>query len=196
MVRNARVDIDKIEFDLVLEKDKAFVEKANDALSEEEELSDIYIESDLPVKRISRKKRMDGENFFDERPNCSLVVHQKSSLGHVLFNFIVSMSFVPLLIRFHLQERFADENEEMYRASNYFAPSSFAEIRDDPALVDTIDLSSISRLVEVAEKDLKLELRSFAQLLLLNRPKPFSQPRVPDEDEIDSNTEDFPNGKR
>ena len=50
--------------------------------------------------------------------------------------------------------------------------------------------------MEVAEKDLKLELRSFAQLLLLNRPKPFSQPRVPDEDEIDSNTEDFPNGKR
>ena len=81
----------------------------------------------------------------------------------------------------------------MYRASNYFAPSSFAEIRDDPALVDTIDLSSISRLVEVAEKDLKLELRSFAQLFLLNRPKPVSQPRVPDEDEIDSNTENFPN---
>ena len=85
MVRNARVDIDKIEFDLVHEKAKAFVEKANDALSEEEELSDIYIESDLPVKRISRKKRMDGENFFDERPNCSLVVHQKSSLRPFFF---------------------------------------------------------------------------------------------------------------
>ena len=37
--------------------------------SEEEELSDIYIESDLPVKRISRKKRVDGENCFNEWPN-------------------------------------------------------------------------------------------------------------------------------
>ena len=123
-VRNARVDIDKIEFDLVHEKAKAFVEKANDALSEEEELSDIYIESDLPVKRISRKKRMDGENCFDERPNCPVKFYR--------FNV-----FRPIIdqISSSLQERFADENEEMYRACNYFAPSSFAEIRDDPALV-------------------------------------------------------------
>jgi hypothetical protein len=181
-VRNARVDINKIEFDLVHEKAKAFVEKANDALSEEDELSDICIESDLPVKRISRKKRMDGENCFDERPNNPVE----------LYRFDV---FRPIIdqISSSLQERFADENEELYRESNYFAPSSFAEFTDNPDLVDTIDFSSISRLVEITEKDLKSELRSFAQLFLMNRPKPVSQPRVPDEDEIDSDTEDFSN---
>jgi len=120
---------------------------------------------------------MDGENCFDERPNNNVELYR--------FNV-----FCPIIDQMSssLQETFADENEEMYRASNYFAPSSLPEFRDNPDLVDTI-VSSL----EITEKNLKSELRSFAQLFLMNRLKPFSQPRVPDEDEIDPGIEDFPN---
>ena len=86
MVRNTGVDIDKIEFTLVHEKAKAFVEKSNDELggswarvfeSGSSRLSSIFILAKLNLIRVeswsraqptknSQIKFSKKKNFFDE----------------------------------------------------------------------------------------------------------------------------------
>ena len=99
MVSNAMSEIEKIDFESVNEKALAFVEQTNDEFNDDDRLEGILIDPELKEKRFGRKKRMAGENCYDERPKSPIQ------------QFRVEV-FRPILDQIYssLKERFSDEN--------------------------------------------------------------------------------------
>ena len=99
---------------------------------------------------------MPGENCYDERPNNPIQQFRVEVFRPILDQIVSS-----------LKERFSDENIGLMKVTPYFSSDSFKDstiLSNNSSILDGINYSPLTKLVNVSEIDLKWELASFASL--------------------------------
>jgi len=130
---------------LLLKKCKHFAETVNYHYFNEDL---VDIEDDFPQKRISKKKRLPGENCQDESRSVSSFEKFKLNSFNVLDTILNSIEkrFVP--------------NENLLRDCYWLDPKSFSNIQSMMKLNDS--LKTICELAGVDRQAICLELKQFA----------------------------------
>lgn len=146
MIESAVEQLKKIDFNYLKQKAEHFAIKTNELMDESDILSSLEVETMLPVRRVSRKKRMAGESSHDERPEDEMQYFRASVFRPILDQIIQSLT-----------ERFS-ENKQLVMDSHFFDPRTFLKIRTDPKVLDGGALERISKLARVNECSLKAEL--------------------------------------
>lgn len=134
-------------FEFLYTKTKEYATAVNSKL--EDSNIDLELQLDFTERRISKKKRMPGEQSSDDAPEISAAQHFK----HVFFNILDCA-------RTSIEERFCP-NREILEDLSWLNPRKFNDImtiKDFPAGV----LSCISKLCNVERSILLIELKQFA----------------------------------
>ncbi|XP_069832299.1 zinc finger MYM-type protein 1-like [Dendropsophus ebraccatus] len=152
MIENAIDQLKKIEFEHIKESATHFALQMNDIISRSEIVSFLKIETEIPARRVPRKKRMAGEISADERPSDEIQRFRMEVYRPIFDQILVSLT-----------ERFS-ENKQLVADTQFLHPRFFEDIRTDPKRVKPGSLKRISELAKVNEDALISELVSFANL--------------------------------
>ncbi len=118
-VESAKTNLKTITLEEVIKSAERFVEKSKEIFESSEEyseLSDLMI-AELPIRRVSRKKKMPGENAADERVTSPLDLYR-------IEVFRCSMDQISTSI----EERFSSNSGFIHEAI-LFDPRNFNKIR-------------------------------------------------------------------
>jgi hypothetical protein len=181
MMEAAREAIKELNCGVILRNAKNFSEHQNASITVLELPDDVFVQTEFPPKRISRKKKMASEQCSDERLETPADIFRVETFRCILDQIISSIS-----------ERFS-ANKVLISEIGAIHPKNFQHIVENG--ISAEDLSKMAHYAKVDKEKLRSELISFAKIFE-DLVGPFDQRKKKfqnTEDESDDDQDDFTN---